>query len=172
MEYTRRCIAPTYKLAALFVLIGLAGACERRQTEAKDGAIIMKPVAVTETPVGVTVSEDMFRKNATTRPVPVYPRVSMESGVGGVAVASIRCGLDGRPESVEILEAPDSHIAASVRDALQQWIVPPVQVVGAPGKSKQRARLTFYFRIQNNKGIVLTPEDMGPADSGHGRAGT
>jgi rhodanese-related sulfurtransferase len=70
-------------------------------------------------------------------------------------VASVRFDLDGKLSTVEILEAPDAHTAAAVRDALARWIVPPTQT-----KSPIRGKLTFYFQVRDGKGVVLDPDEM------------
>lgn len=101
-----------------------------------------------------------LRTAATTAPKPEYPAASLTTKVAGVVVASVRFDLDGKLSTVEILEAPDAHTAAAVRDALARWIVPPTQT-----KSPIRGKLTFYFQVRDGKGVVLDPDEMpgGPA---------
>ena len=70
---------------------------------------------------------------ATRKPFPRYPSASLDDGTTGVAVASILLGFDGRMERVDVLEAPDSHVADAVRDALGQWVLPPIRFDGSPG---------------------------------------
>jgi rhodanese-related sulfurtransferase len=106
-----------------------------------------------------------LRTSATTAPKPEYRAASLTTKVAGVVVASVRFDLDGKLSGVEILEAPDPHTAAAVRDALARWTVPPTQILGRETKSPVRGKLTFYFQVRDGKGVVLDPDEMpgGPA---------
>jgi rhodanese-related sulfurtransferase len=98
-------------------------------------------------------------------PKPEYPAETLTTRVAGVVVASVRFDLDGKLSTLEILEAPDPHTAAAVRNALARWVVPPTQVLGRETKSPIRGKLTFYFQVRDGKGVVLDPDEMpgGPA---------
>jgi hypothetical protein len=109
---------------------------------------------------GVNMGEWGLRQSATSAPMPQYPRTALESGVSGVVVADVLFGVDGRLQTIDILEAPDAHTATAVRDALSQWIVPGAQVMGREEKSPTRGKLTFYFELQEGKGVVLDPDQM------------
>ena len=106
-----------------------------------------------------------LRNAATTAPKPEYPAASLTTQVAGVVVASVRFDLDGKLSTLEILESPDPHTAAAVRDALARWIVPPTQILGRETKSPIRGKLTFYFQVRDGKGVVLDPDEIpgGPA---------
>jgi len=101
-----------------------------------------------------------LRRAATTAPKPAYPAASLTTKVAGVVVASVRFDLDGKLSTLEILESPDPHSAAAVRDAVARWIVPPTQVLGSETKSPIRGKLTFYFQVRDGKGLVLDPDEM------------
>jgi rhodanese-related sulfurtransferase len=97
--------------------------------------------------------------------MPEYPRESLAQKVSGVVVAAVLFGVDGKLTTIEILESPDAHTAAAVRDAVGRWTVPGAQVMGREEKSPVRGKLTFYFQVRDGKGIVLDPDQMpgGPA---------
>ena len=108
--------------------------------------------------VGVAkTSENGLRRLATDAPKPVYPVESLKANKTGVAVAQVIVETDGRP-TVEVLEAPDEHIAAGVKIALSRWTFKPLMAQGSVYRAQ--ARLTFYFRIDSGKGIVLNPDEM------------
>jgi rhodanese-related sulfurtransferase len=106
-----------------------------------------------------------LRTAATTAPKPEYPAASIATKVAGVVVASVRFDLEGKLSTLEILESPDPHTAAAVRDVLARWIVPPRHGLGRETKSPIRGKLTFYFQVRDGKGVVLDPDEIpgGPA---------
>ena len=83
------------------------------------------------------------------------PRESLAAKVAGVAVAAVRFDVDGRAQSVEILEAPDEHTAAAVREAVSRWTVPGVKVNDRPEAVSVRGKLTFYFQLALGSIIFL-----------------
>jgi hypothetical protein len=103
-------------------------------------------------------SEAGMRWSAIQAPMPVYPKAAVDKGITGVAVASVLAGIDGRVETVVVLEAPDPLLAAAVRNALVRWTFQPITYMESA--LKNTARLTFYFRITNGAGQVLNPEAM------------
>ena len=113
-----------------------------------------------EAPGAINLREVALRGAATVRPMPEFPQASFERKTTGVAVAAVSIGLVGRVDKVEILDAPDSHIAAAVREAVTRWIV-PWQAGPAGETAKPRTgKLTFYFRIVGGSGRVFNPEDL------------
>jgi hypothetical protein len=94
-----------------------------------------------------------LREIAGFAPMPEYPRASLGARVSGVVVAAVGFGLDGRAQSVEILEAPDDPTAAAVRDAVSRWTIRQSQYV-------IHGKLTFYFQFSNGKGRVVDPDQM------------
>lgn len=109
---------------------------------------------------GVNMGEWGLRRSATAAPMPEYPRPALESNVAGVVVAEVLFGVDGSLQKIEILEAPDAHTAAAVREAVGRWTVPGAQVMGREEKSPVRGKLTFYFQVRDGKGVVLDPDQM------------
>jgi hypothetical protein len=95
---------------------------------------------------GVNMGEWGLRISATASPTPEYPKQSLPKKVEGVVVAAVLFGVDGRLETIDILQSPDEHTATAVRDAVGRWTVPGVQVRGREEKSPVRGKLTFYRR--------------------------
>jgi rhodanese-related sulfurtransferase len=114
---------------------------------------------------GVNMGEWRLRRAAAASPMPEYPKQSLAKNVEGVVVAAVRFGVDGRLETIEILQSPDEHTAAAVRDAVGRWTVPGAQVMGREERSPVRGKLTFYFQVRDGNGVVLDPDRMpgGPA---------
>ena len=120
---------------------------------------------VLQGPDTVRIQEASLRRSTTVSPTPEYPRASLERQIGGVAVAAVFIGLDGRTEKVEILEAPDSDIAAAVEAAMMRWVVPWQTGPAGESAKPRTSKLTFYFQITDGKGRVLNPAEM-PGASG------
>ena len=106
------------------------------------------------------ISEQGIRLLAVVKPMPQYPAASIQNKVSGIAVAEILVSKDGRPEQVNVLEAPDAHIRNAVEEALTQWEFrsagPNGSVDGVPLSSK----LTFYFTVENGDRVVRNPEEL------------
>lgn len=128
---------------------------------------VVLPARVEAAPVqdGVNRGEWGLRMAATAAPKPEYPAASRTTHVAGVVVVSVQFDLNGKLSTLDILESPDPHTAAAVRDALARWVVPPTQILGREVKSPIRGKLTFYFQVRAGKGVVLDPDEMpgGPA---------
>jgi hypothetical protein len=101
-----------------------------------------------------------LRESARFAPMPEYPRESLSAKVSGVVVAAVGFGLDGRVQSVEILESPDALTAAAVRNAVSRWTVPGGQGAGGAHSYVIQGKLTFYFQFRNGKGRVVDPDQM------------
>lgn len=113
------------------------------------------------------MAEQQYREAAISHPLPKYPPDSVQRGSEGVAVASIATGLDGRVESVRVLQAPDDDIGHAVRAALEQWTFGTYYslVDGQRIPMRIESRMTFYFRIVGGAGVVLNPTTAMPADA-------
>ncbi len=110
-----------------------------------------------------TVAEAGMRWSATHAPMPVYPKAAIDKGVTGVVVAAVLVGVDGRVETVVVLEAPNQSLSSAVSDAVKQWTFPPgtrLDLSGNTVQMKLAGNLTFYFSISNGVGRVLNPEEM------------
>lgn len=109
---------------------------------------------------GVGVSESSMWRMADRQPMPVYPPASVQQRHSGVVVAFVVATPAGPVVRVDILEAPDPDIAAAVKAALMQWTFKPVTVSGRPEPYGGQGKLTFYFRIANGAGRVLSPNQI------------
>lgn len=109
------------------------------------------------------MGEDEHRKHLINGSLPTYPASSLRSGREGVAVASIVAGRDGQVETIELLQAPDEAIGRAVEEALEQWTFTPGRAPLGDGGSlvdvRIESRLTFYFRIVDGTGVVLSPAE-------------
>ena len=104
-----------------------------------------------------TVPEKTLRKFAKTVVMPVYPDASQRDGAQGVAVAKLDINEEGTVNKVEVLEAPDDAIANALVTALKMWTFQrPIE--DSTGKPIRLAgKLTFYFVIENGRGVVRNP---------------
>lgn len=100
-----------------------------------------------------------FRRIARVLRRPEYPTVSLGMKRRGVVVAEVIASEEGHVGHVDVLEAPDAHLGDAVRGALAGWeIEPPVDDEGRA--VRLRAKLFFYFVIENGEGFVRSPEEM------------
>ncbi len=104
----------------------------------------------------VNVPPEALYLTAMSRPMPVYPGSSLQKGVGGVAVASVLVGPDGRVKEVSILESPDTEIGEALHAAVMEWTYHPVFHRGSPVRF--RGTLILYFEVSGTTGRVLTPD--------------
>jgi hypothetical protein len=98
-----------------------------------------------------------FHGLAASTVVPVYPPTSLQHGTAGVAVARLSVDSLGRVSNVEVLEAPDEAIKASLEAALVAWRFPSTPTREG---SAMQGRVVWYFVIDNGRGLVLTPTEM------------
>ena len=104
-------------------------------------------------------SDMVFRRIARVRPEPEYPAVSFEMNRQGVVVAEVVATEEGRVHQVQVLEAPDAYMGNEVRGALAQWEVDaPIDEEGRA--VRLRAKLFFYFVVEDGEGFVRSPEEM------------
>jgi rhodanese-related sulfurtransferase len=122
--------------------------------------VLLLPGAATAHAQQVGVSESSMRRLADHQPMPIYPPASVQQRHGGVVVAFVVATVAGPVERVDILEAPDADIAAAAKAALMQWTFKPVTVPGRPEPYGGQGKLTFYFRVTNGAGRVLSPNQM------------
>ena len=106
----------------------------------------------------VGLGEGGLRRSAISAPAPEYPAASLQKKSAGVAVAAVVFGADGKTREVTVLEAPDAPIGDAVKNAVMRWTWKPVTISGRSETYGGRAKLTFYFRIVNGKGQVVSPE--------------
>jgi hypothetical protein len=78
-------------------------------------------------------------------------------GALDVAVCSLRVDGNGQVDQLEVLEAPNSDVAAILRRCVAGWRFRPASVGAVSGK------LTFYFSVVGGKVVVEAPVAPGPA---------
>lgn len=111
-------------------------------------------------PVSGWTLERFLRKWAVKTVTPEFPISAIREHKSGVAVAMVYLDLDGRVSKVEILRSPSPAIADSMSAALSQWIFRPEPTPdGSPILIS--GKITFYFEIEGNKGVVRDPESAG-----------
>ena len=105
-----------------------------------------------------TVSEKTLRKFAKIVVMPQYPDASQRAGAQGVAVAQLDINEEGTVSKVELLEAPDEATGNAVVMAVKLWTFerPIEDTTGKP--IRLSGKLTFYFVIENGRGIVRNPK--------------
>jgi TonB family protein len=100
----------------------------------------------------------VIRRMALASPIPRYPDSSLVNRTEGLVAAAIAVNAQGRITSIEILEAPDSAMGRSAREALWRW-----RFRISSEMSKRRTRITsrvvFYFVLDHGRGMVLNPKD-------------
>lgn len=104
-------------------------------------------------PLNASINEIGIRRHALSMVAPLFPDESVRLGHEGVAVAGIQFAPTGQMERVEILEAPDSFIAASMREALSKWTLR----LEGPTPPRMSSKATYYFVISSGKGAVFAP---------------
>lgn len=90
--------------------------------------------------------------------LPIYPTESIQAGRSGLAVAEVSIDGRGTVRGLTVLEAPDSNIARSVEKAIRDSSF--VANDAESGTTLYIGKLYFYFRLQGNSGVVLTPKDF------------
>lgn len=106
------------------------------------------------------MGEWALRGSTSSAPMPEYPREALRDKVSGVVVAAVRFGVDGRVDSVEILESPDALTGAAVRSAVSRWTMPAAHGADRPRSYPIAGKLTFYFQVRHGKGYVVDPDQM------------
>jgi TonB family protein len=117
-------------------------------------ALIQTPSA--RLPDRVSVTEFTLRKYAVKVVMPDFPSPSLKKKNEGVAVFQILVDKEGSVTSVNRLEAPDDWIARAVERILSKWKFKAPTIGGHPVPIS--GKLTFYFVIENGKGIVRNPK--------------
>lgn len=98
-------------------------------------------------------SEGALRQGATERVLPAFPAASLARKSGGVVVLQVTAEPTGQVGDVVILEAPDAEIGAAARAAALEWRF-------STSPRTIQSKLTFYFVIENGRGVVRNPEQM------------
>ena len=104
--------------------------------------------------------ERFLRGDAIKTVKPVFPPDALHNHVTGVAVVEIVVNERGRVSSTHMLEAPSVSVADAVTQAITLWQFKPfTQSNGMP--ALVTGKLTFYFEINDGKGLVLDPSEAG-----------
>lgn len=98
-------------------------------------------------------AEGAFRQGATEQVAPVFPATSLARKSQGIVVLLVTAEPAGHVGNVSILEAPDAEIGAAARMAALRWRF-------SPSSRTVQSKLTFYFVIDNGRGVVRNPEQM------------
>jgi TonB family protein len=107
----------------------------------------------------ITLSELNLRKAALVSVLPAYPKAAMKNHAEGVLVAQITVNEKGNIAKIVILDTPAASIGKSAALAINRWRFQPFTVDGHA--VNVTGKLTFYFRIDHQKAIVLNPMDAG-----------
>lgn len=111
-------------LCAITAAVLLTSGCrERSRPVQASGAVLLRIAQQSETPP--------------------YPEASLRARIGGAAVVKVLIGLDGAVRRVDVLEAPNPEIAASLSDTLSRWTFLTGTVKGKSVEAE--GTLSFYF---------------------------
>jgi TonB family protein len=123
------------------------------------GVALLCQASADEGTVTVTLSELNLRKAALASVLPAYPKAAMKNHIEGVLVAQITVNEKGNISNIVILDTPATSIGKSAARAIHQWRFQPFTVDGHTVNIT--GKLTFYFRIDHQKAMVLSPIDAG-----------
>ena len=123
------------------------------------GVALLCQASSDEGTVTVALSELNLRKAALVSVLPEYPKTAMKNHVEGVLVAQITVDEKGNISKIVILDTPAASIGKSAAQAIYQWRFQPFIIDGHAVNIT--GKLTFYFRIDHQKAIVLNPIDAG-----------
>ncbi len=107
-------------------------------------------------PSEAKVPESVFRKLISKFVMPIYPEGARKRGEQGVAVASVQLSEEGTLIDVQMLEAPSGEIENAVMNAIRQCKFNAARTDDGP--MRIHGKLTFYFVIENGRGIVKNPK--------------
>lgn len=98
------------------------------------------------------ITEAGLRGLAIHAPDPHYPDRSLKNGSAGIVVVSVVVDEEGTLADSAVLESPDKDIEEAVLKAIRSWRFKPASIGRVSGK------LTFYFAIEDGRGIVRQPQ--------------
>jgi len=110
----------------------------------------------------VRVTEGGLRAQVTHKVLPSYPKEAVAAKAEGVAVALVRARPDGTVIDVQSLQAPSPSLAAAMKEALLQWVIPASKSFAG---METVGKVTVYFVIQGGRGLVLDANQM-PGNEG------
>ncbi|MEK6304299.1 MAG: energy transducer TonB [Acidobacteriota bacterium] len=103
----------------------------------------------------VVIGEESLRKLAIISPTPGYPTTSKQNRATGVSVTKFYVDEKGHVENIQVLQAPDQFIEASLVKAISQWKFQPYHFNGRT--RRVLGKLTFYFTLERGRGDVQNP---------------
>jgi TonB family protein len=101
------------------------------------------------------IGEESLRKLAIRSPTPEYPTTSRKNRATGVSITKFYVDEKGNVENIQVLQAPDQFIEASLVKAISQWKFQPYHFNGRI--VRVLGKLTFYFSLQQGRGQVQNP---------------
>ena len=101
------------------------------------------------------IGEESLRKLAIRSPTPEYPTTSKQNRATGVSVTKFYVDEKGNVENIQVLQAPDRFIEASLVKAISQWKFQPYHFNGRI--VRVLGKLTFYFSLERGRGHVQNP---------------
>lgn len=139
---------PFRRIQTLFMVVGILALSSPSHLHGTGSRQLLSPAAILITEAGL-------RDAALLSPDPLYPEASQRNGVGRVAVAVVLVDAsDGSVQTVSVLEAPDTRIAAAVQKAVAEWVFAFARRL-TDSEYDVEGRLTFYFELAD--GRVLSP---------------
>src|SRR5579864_2891513 len=78
------------------------------------------------------IDKNGFLSHAKTWQLPEYPQKSVTAHHTGVVAATVKVDESGRVTNVDIVSAPDVHLAQVVKLAVAQWVFQPFFENGQP----------------------------------------
>lgn len=102
------------------------------------------------------LTEEALRRHAIHKPMPEYPAASLQAGVGGSVVGYVLVDTEGNLIRAHVLEAPDDHLAASVKQALANWTWRPFTFDDTGERFRAEGRISFYFDPSNGGRVLET----------------
>lgn len=103
----------------------------------------------------VRVGTEPFRSNAKVAPLPIYPDRALTARQEGSVTIRINHDTSGRVVATEVLDTTDSIFAASVKEAVEQWLFGPVTSTDTGESYAVSGQLTFFFRIVSGQPVVV-----------------
>lgn len=103
----------------------------------------------------VRIGSNPFRMNAAVAPLPNYPDRALAARQEGSVSIRINLNTAGKVVSTEVLDATDSLFAASVKEAVAQWLFEPVTSADRSETYAANGQLTFRFLIVSGQPVVV-----------------
>ena len=103
-------------------------------------------VAQAESPRRIRVGGNVQAARLIRKVTPVYPQRSKQQGIEGVVLLRAVIGKDGSVLSATVINTANEDMAASARQAVEQWLYQPTLLNGAP--VEVLTTITVNFQLQ------------------------